>query len=95
MHLFLGARHPSSDVFYAPEIGRWLEEGRLASIETAFSRTAARSYVQDALRRDGPRLAALIASGAQVMSAAARTWLQASSRRWPTFWLHSISRLQN
>lgn len=67
MHLFLGARHPSSDVFYAPEIGRWLEEGRLASIETAFSRTAARSYVQDALRRDGPRLAALIASGAQVM----------------------------
>lgn len=67
MHLFFGARHPSSDVFYAPEIDRWLREGKLASIETAFSRTAARSYVQDAVRRDGPRLAALIASGAQVM----------------------------
>ena len=67
MHLFFGARHPSSDVFYAPEIDRWLKEGRLSSVETAFSRTAARSYVQDAMRREAPRLAALIASGAQVM----------------------------
>ncbi len=67
MHLFFGARHPSSDVFYAPEIDRWLGEGKLASIETAFSRTAARSYVQDAVRRDGQRLAGLIASGAQIM----------------------------
>ena len=67
MHLFFGARHPSSDVFYAPEIDRWLDEGKLTSIQTAFSRTAARSYVQDALRRDGPRIAALIASGALVM----------------------------
>lgn len=67
MHLFFGARHPSSDVFYAPEIDRWLDEGKLTSIQTAFSRTAARSYVQDAVRRDGPRIAALIASGAQVM----------------------------
>ncbi|MCD2172274.1 PepSY domain-containing protein [Rhizobium sp. C4] len=67
MHLFFGARHPSSDVFYAPEIDRWLNEGKLTSIETAFSRTAARSYVQDAVRRDGQRLAGLIASGAQIM----------------------------
>ncbi|WP_256754713.1 PepSY domain-containing protein [Mesorhizobium sp. Mes31] len=67
MHLYFGARHPESDLLYGEELARWQAEGRLASVTTAFSRTAARAYVQDALRRDGTRLARLIAEGAQVM----------------------------
>jgi sulfite reductase (NADPH) flavoprotein alpha-component len=46
---------------------RWQAEGRLASVTTAFSRTAARAYVQDALRRDEERVARLIGEGAQVL----------------------------
>jgi sulfite reductase (NADPH) flavoprotein alpha-component len=67
MHLFFGARHPDSDLLYAEELTRWLAEGRLASVTMAFSRAAARAHVQDVLRRDGERVARLIAEGAQVM----------------------------
>lgn len=67
MHLFFGARHPSSDVFYAPEMSHWLSEGRLSTLTAAFSRTAGRAYVQDALLKDSARVAKLIASGAQIM----------------------------
>jgi sulfite reductase (NADPH) flavoprotein alpha-component len=67
MHLFFGAHHPDSDLLYAEEFTTWLTEGRLASVTTAFSRTAVRAHVQDALRRDRARVARLIAEGAQVM----------------------------
>jgi sulfite reductase (NADPH) flavoprotein alpha-component len=67
MHLYFGARDPSSDLLYAEELTSWRAEGRLATITTAFSRMGARDYVQDALRRDGAQLARLIAEGAQVM----------------------------
>lgn len=67
MHLFFGARHPTSDSFYAPELAKWQTDGHLTSITTAYSRTIDRTYVQDALRRDGTRVGKLIASGAQVM----------------------------
>lgn len=67
MHLWFGARHPDSDFLYGTEIAGWRTEGRLASITTAFSRTEQRAYVQDALRRDAPKVARLIADGAQVL----------------------------
>lgn len=67
MHLFFGARHPSSDALYAEELAAWREDGRLASITTAYSRGPAPIYVQDALRRDGERVARLLRDGAQVM----------------------------
>ena len=67
MHLYFGARHPDSDLLYGEELARWQAEGRLASVTTAFSRTAAKAYVQDALRRDGARVMRLIAEGAQVV----------------------------
>jgi sulfite reductase (NADPH) flavoprotein alpha-component len=67
MHLFFGARHPHSDFLYRREFAAWQADGRLASITTAFSRTPTRARVQDALRRDGPRVARLITQGAQVM----------------------------
>tara|TARA_R110002020_G_scaffold5841_6_gene23970 strand:- start:4406 stop:6613 length:2208 start_codon:yes stop_codon:yes gene_type:complete len=67
MHLYFGARHPDSDLFYGTEMQEWREDGRLASVTTAFSRTSARFYVQDALRADAIQIAKLIGEGAQVL----------------------------
>jgi sulfite reductase (NADPH) flavoprotein alpha-component len=67
MHLYFGARHPESDLLYGEELASWRAEGRLASVTTAFSRTAPRAHVQDALRRNGAQVARLVADGAQVL----------------------------
>ncbi len=67
MHLWFGARHADSDLLYGDELAAWQTDGRLASVSTAFSRTAKRAYVQDALRLDSARIAQLIADGAQVL----------------------------
>lgn len=67
MHLWFGARHPDSDLFYGPDLEDWQADGRLASVTTAFSRTPARAWVQDALRSDAARIARLIEDGAQVL----------------------------
>ncbi|WP_417427083.1 PepSY domain-containing protein [Hoeflea sp.] len=67
MHLYFGARHPDSDLFYGTEMQEWRADGRLASVTTAFSRTSARVYVQDALRADAVQMAKLIGEGAQVL----------------------------
>lgn len=67
MHLYFGARNPTSDLLYGEEMQTWQAEGRLSSVTTAFSRTAARAYVQDALRGDTARLVQLLQDGAQVL----------------------------
>lgn len=67
MHLYFGARHPDSDLFYGHEMKDWQKSGQLASVTNAFSRTSTRSYVQDALRTDAERIARLISEGAQVL----------------------------
>lgn len=67
MHLWFGARHPDSDLLYGDEMAAWQVDGRLATVTTAFSRTAKRTYVQDALRHDSARIAQLIKNGAQVL----------------------------
>ena len=67
MHLWFGARHPDSDMLYGDDLAVWAAEGRLASITTAFLRTAAHSYVQDALRRDAAQVARLVAGRAQIL----------------------------
>ena len=67
MHLVFGGRDPAQDFYFGPEIERWLGEGRLASVQTVFSRVPeGGGYVQDALRRDAERLRALVARGALV-----------------------------
>nr|WP_221302774.1 PepSY domain-containing protein [Quisquiliibacterium transsilvanicum] len=67
MHLYFGGRDPSRDFYFGPEIQRWLGEGRLASVQTAFSRVPdGGGYVQDALRRDAERVRGLLGSGAIV-----------------------------
>lgn len=67
MHLYFGGRDPAQDYYFGPEIQRWLDEGRLARVQTVFSRIPeGGGYVQDALRRDAERLRALVAQGALV-----------------------------
>ena len=67
MHLYFGARHPGSDLYYEEELQDWTADSRLTSVTTAFSRTPSRVWVQDALRADAPRIAQLIEDGAQVL----------------------------
>lgn len=67
MHLYFGARHPASDALYAEELSGWKEDGRLASVSMAYSRTATPAYVQDIVRKDAARLGKLIAAGGQVL----------------------------
>jgi sulfite reductase (NADPH) flavoprotein alpha-component len=67
MHLYYGGRNPAQDFYFDIDIRRWLDEHRLASLQTAFSRVPdGGGYVQDALRRDTPRLRELLAGGAVV-----------------------------
>ena len=67
MHLYFGGRDPAQDFYFGPEIQGWLGEGRLASVQTVFSRIPeGGGYVQDALRRDAEHLRALLAQGALV-----------------------------
>ena len=67
MHLYYGGRNPEQDFYFEPEIRCWLDEQRLASLKTAFSRVPdGGGYVQDALRRDSARLRDLLRQGAIV-----------------------------
>ena len=65
MFLYFGARNPDQDFYFGAAIRRWLDEGRLSALHTAFSRIKdGGGYVQDALRRDADRLRTLIGAGA-------------------------------
>ncbi|MEZ5606288.1 MAG: PepSY domain-containing protein [Burkholderiaceae bacterium] len=67
MHLYYGVRDPALDFYFEADLQRWLDEQRLASLHTSFSRTPqGGGYVQDALQRDAARLRKLIAKGAIV-----------------------------
>ncbi len=67
MHLYFGARDPAQDYYFGPEIERWLGEGRVATVQTAFSRVPdGGGYVQDALRRDAERVREWVKKGAIV-----------------------------
>ncbi|WP_434734296.1 PepSY domain-containing protein (plasmid) [Rhizobium sp. YTUHZ044] len=67
MYLYFGTRHPASDALYAEELSDWRQDGRLAGVSTAFSRTANPAYVQDILRKDAAKIGRLIAAGSQIL----------------------------
>ena len=67
MHLYFGIRHQASDLFYGDELPQWQQNGHLSCVNIACSRAHERSYVQDILRRDAAKIAALIEDGAQVL----------------------------
>ena len=67
MHLYFGIRHQASDLLYGAEITDWQNNRHLQTVNIACSRTEQRAYVQDILRRDAAKIAALIEDGAQVL----------------------------
>ena len=77
MHLYFGGRDPARDFYFGSDIQRWLGEGRLATLETVFSRVpGGGGYVQDALRRDAERVRGLVAQGAIVRVCGSRAMAQ-------------------
>ncbi len=67
VHLWFGARHPDTDLFYGKELSDWSDRGWLSGLSTAFSRSGKRHYVQDALHHDAEALRELISIGARIM----------------------------
>ena len=77
MHLYFGGRDPRCDYYFGPEIQRWLDEARLTTLNTAFSRVPeGGGYVQDAVRRDAERLRGLVGQGAILRVCGSRAMAQ-------------------
>ncbi|MGV8954130.1 MAG: PepSY domain-containing protein [Cypionkella sp.] len=76
VHLWFGARHPDTDLFYGAELAAWFSQGRLSGLTTAFSRSGKRHYVQDALHQDADALRELISIGARIMVCGGRDMAQ-------------------
>ena len=82
MHLYFGARDDAQGFLYRDELGRLIDERRLRSLSTAFSRTANRAYVQDRLLADAARLRELVAHGAQVLVCGGRQMAEGVAAAW-------------
>lgn len=67
MHLYFGVRGADDGFLYGDELKQLVDEGRLRTLSTAFSRATPRAYVQDRLLADAQRLRELVANGAQIM----------------------------
>lgn len=77
MHLYFGGRNPAQDFYFGADIQRWLGDGRVAKVRTAFSRVPeGGGYVQDVLRRDAERLRDLVTQGAIVRVCGSRAMAQ-------------------
>jgi sulfite reductase (NADPH) flavoprotein alpha-component len=67
VHLFFGGRDPASDFLYRDDLETALDEGRLASLNTTFSRVIGGGYVQARLMEEEETLRRLIRQGAHIM----------------------------
>lgn len=67
MYLYWGGRNSESDFLYQPELGSYLQDQRLTTLNTVFSRSDDRLYVQDRLRQDEIALRQMIDKGAQIL----------------------------
>jgi sulfite reductase (NADPH) flavoprotein alpha-component len=67
MYLYWGGRSSQSDFLYKPELRHYLDDHRLTGLNTAFSRSDERAYVQDKLRQDQMALRQMINAGAQIL----------------------------
>lgn len=66
-HLFFGERHAARDFLYQDVLQRCLEDGRLSTLHTAFSRDQAeKDYVQHAMARQAEGVYAAVEDGAVV-----------------------------
>ncbi|MBS7792672.1 PepSY domain-containing protein [Roseococcus sp. SDR] len=67
MHLYWGGRHPGPDFLYGPELRACVADGRLARLNTTFSRVPGGGYVQQRLAADAAALRELLQRGGQVL----------------------------
>jgi sulfite reductase (NADPH) flavoprotein alpha-component len=67
MYLYWGGRDSQSDFLYQPELRHYLADRRLTGLNTAFSRSYERAYVQDKLRQDQMALRQMVNAGAQIL----------------------------
>lgn len=72
IHLYWGGRHPDSGLLYGEELQQCLADGRLHSLQRAFSQGPTPGYVQDLLREDGASVRTLLQQGAQVLVCGSR-----------------------
>lgn len=72
LHLYWGGRNAQADFLYERELEIYLADGRLTGLGLAFSQGPQSRYVQDRLREDAQRLAALLQQGAQVLVCGSR-----------------------
>lgn len=82
MHLYFGARNAEEGFLYRNELGRLVNDQRLSSLTTAFSRSSDKAYVQDRLLADAPRLRELAAQGAQVLVCGGRRMAEGVAAAW-------------
>lgn len=67
VHLFFGGRDPASDFLYRDDLKTALQEGRLTSLNTRFSRVLGGGYVQDLVVDEAEAMRRLVQQGAQIM----------------------------
>ncbi|WP_417548112.1 PepSY domain-containing protein [Marinobacter segnicrescens] len=67
MYLYWGGRSSQSDFLYQPELGRYLDDHRLTALNTVFSRSDERAYVQDKLKQDESAVRQMVNAGAQIL----------------------------
>lgn len=67
VHLFFGGRDPASDFLYRDDLQTALDEGRLTSLNTRFSRVMGGGYVQDLVMDEAEAVRRLVSQGAQIM----------------------------
>ena len=67
IHLYWGGRSRQSDFLYESELNSYLKDRRLTELNTVFSRSNNRSYVQEKIAVDSLEIRGLIAKGAQIL----------------------------
>ncbi len=82
MHLYFGARSAEDGFLYGDELKRLVDDGRLRTLATAFSRASEHAYVQDRLLADAQALRAMAMAGAQVMVCGGRPMAEGVARAW-------------
>jgi sulfite reductase (NADPH) flavoprotein alpha-component len=82
MHLYFGARDAHDGFLYGEELGTLVDDRRLRSLTTAFSRSANKAYVQDRLLADAPRLRELVGQGAQILVCGGRRMAEGVAAAW-------------
>ena len=76
MDLYFGVRSAEDGFLYGDELQQLVDQGRLHTLTTAFSRETPRAYVQDRLLADAERLRERVAQGAHIMVCGGRQMAQ-------------------